>query len=280
LRQHPEIFLPELKEPMYFAFPQQHLCFQGPGDEAGINRKAVTDLIAYQRLFRNVRNEICVGEASANYLYHECVAKNIRAAQPDAKLICILRDPVERAYSSYLYTLRDGRETETSFEAALGKEEQRIANNWCDIWHYRRCGLYSEQLDRFYKVFPREQIKVILLEDLKYAPRKCLAELFDFLGADSQFQADVDLVYNQGGQPKSRFLNRVLTRPSRVKQFLRPLTPQFLLRTYIEIKHRNLSRPELSPETHQKLLDEYRDDIENLQILISRDLSHWLTGPD
>ena len=280
MRQHPQIFFPELKEPMYFAFQPQELCFKGPGDEAGMNRKAVADLEAYQTLFKKVKGETRIGEASANYLYHACVAKNIRASLPEAKLICILRNPVERAYSSYLYTLRDGRETEESFESALAKEDQRIAENWCDIWHYQRGGFYYQQLHRFYQVFPYKQIKVILQEDLKSNPQRVLSGLFEFLGVDSQFQADVDVAYNQGGKPRNRLLNRVLTRPSRIKQFLRPLTPRVLLCAYITMKHRNLSRPELSHETHRQLLEAYRGDIENLQQLLSRDLSHWLNCPD
>lgn len=279
MRQHPQIYFPELKEPMYFAFQQQKLSFQGPGDEAGINSKAVTDAAAYKALFRGVRNETSVGEASANYLYHSCVAQNIRAELPDAKLICILRNPVERAYSSYLYTLRDGRETERSFEAALAREEQRVADNWCDIWHYQRCGFYYRQLAHFYRQFPAEQIKVILQDDLKTRPGECLSELFAFLGVDSHFQPDVGLAYNQGGEPRNQLLNRLLTRPSRIKRILRPLTPQFLLRAYIEMKHKNLSRPELSPETHHMLLEGYREDLEQLQTLLSRDLSSWLAGP-
>lgn len=279
MRQHPQIFFPELKEPMYFAFPQQKLCFQGPGDEEGINCKAVTDLAQYKALFNGVKNETRIGEASANYLYHNCVVDNIRAELPDAKLICILRNPAERAYSSYLYTLRDGRETELSFEAALAREEQRIADNWCDIWHYQRCGFYYQQLEYFYRLFPKEQIKVILQEDLKSRPTECLAELFAYLGIDSEFTPDVDLVYNQGGKPKNRLLNKVLTQPSHLKRILRPLTPQFLLKAYIEMKHKNLSRPELSPETYDRLLDTYSEDIEKLQQLLSRDLSHWLARP-
>lgn len=278
MKQHPDIYFPELKEPMFFAFAGRPVKFSGPGDDKEINRKAITDLAQYQKLFKNRHGEKAVGEASANYLYSENAAQNIKKYVPHAKLIVVLRNPVERAYSSYLYTLRDGRERLRSFEEALQQEGVRIKNNWEHIWHYANMGFYFRQLQKYLSLFPRSNIKIILQEDLKSNPQLVLADVFEFLEVDHTFIPDFSIEFNQGGKPKSDLLNKILTRPSRVKQWLRPLLPGFLMKIYINLKHNNLEKPQLSSQTRANLVELYKDDIEGLQQLIQKDLSSWTRG--
>ncbi|WP_188150103.1 sulfotransferase family protein [Teredinibacter waterburyi] len=280
LRQHPDIFLSTPKEPMYFAFPEQKVNFSGPGDALQINKKAVTAQDDYLSLFQGSGNCAAVGEASANYLYSTEAAKNIEKLIPDAKLIVVLRNPVERAYSSYLYTLRDGREPLGSFEEALEKEQQRINDNWEHLWHYQAMGFYHQQLLRYTKLFNNDQLKVILQDDLQANTAEVVRETFEFLGVDSSYRPSTDVSYNQGGKPKSITLNRLLTRPSLLKTLLRPITPRFALEAYVKFKHKNLTKPELKRETYNNLLHEYSSDITQLQALINRDLSHWLKERD
>lgn len=275
LKQHPDIFLSTPKEPMYFAFPSTKVEFKGPGDDKEINRKAVTNLDAYLDLFKAGEGKAIRGEASANYLYSECAAKNIQALSPDAKLVAVLRNPIDRAYSSYLYTLRDGREQAETFEEALELEESRIQGNWEHLWHYREMGFYFHQLQRYYRYFDRSQIKIILQEDLKDNTEQVVKETFEFLGVDATFKPEIGLAYNQGGKPKNVWLNKMLTRPSKVKSMVRPLTPRFLLEAYIDLKHKNLAKPEMSEETKTQLMKVYRRDIESLEGLIDRDLACW-----
>lgn len=275
MRQHPQIFFSDNKEPMFFSFYQQKVDFKGPGDNLELNRKSVVDVDAYKALFKGATDELAVGEASANYLYSKTAADNIKKFIPDVKLIAVLRNPVDRAYSSYLYTTRDGREVLPTFEDALENEEQRIANNWEHIWHYKRMGYYHEQLSYYHSLFPAENILVLLQEDLKNDAENVLKKVFDFIGVDADFKPDLSVEYNQGGKPKNELLNKVLTKPLKIKQWLRPLMPRMLLDAYVKLKHRNLEKPPLSVETREALLNEYCDDIQQLERLIDRDLTHW-----
>ncbi|WP_018416374.1 sulfotransferase family protein [Teredinibacter turnerae] len=275
LRQHPQVFLSNPKEPMYFAFPDQAVTFAGPGDEREINRKAVTNWSDYCQLFDKAGDKTAVGEASANYLYSPCAAQNIAAKVPHAKLIAVLRNPVERAYSSYLYTLREGREPLGDFQAALAQEPERIANNWEHLWHYRSMGFYSAQLERYFAHFARDNIKIILQEDLQHNVDNVVRDVFEFLGVDPAFKAETGVAYNQGGKPKNAWLNSVLTKPSPLKAALRPVTPRFLLDAYVKFKHKNLTKPSLEETTRRTLEQGYVQEIDKLEALLARDLSHW-----
>lgn len=276
MQQHPQIYFSPNKEPMYFAFAGTNVNFQGPGDDLEINRKAVTGLESYKKLFQGAGTASAVGEASANYLYDRAAPANIYQHVPHARLIVVLRNPVERAYSSYLYTIRDGREPLTTFEAALEAEPERIARHWEHIWHYASMGLYAEQLQRYLTLFPREQIKIIFQDDLKHHTADVLRDVFAFLGVDTAFTPDFSVEYNQGGKPKSELLNRILTKPSLLKTWVRPLLPRKMVDAYIRLKHQNLAKPELLPETRRRLIAFYRDDVMKLQALLGKDLQHWL----
>lgn len=276
MRQHPQIFFSANKEPMFFALQDEKVDFKGPGDSDEINRKSITNRKDYEELFAAASGRPAVGEASALYLYSEKAANNIQHSIPDAKLIVILRNPIERAYSSFLYTIRDNRESLRDFAAALAAEPQRIAQGWEHIWHYKTMGFYGAQLQRYYDRFERKQIKVFLHEDLVTDLAGVLRETFEFLGVDPDFKPDLSLKYNQGGMPKRAWLNTLLTRPSRIKSWLKPLTPRFLIKYYTKLKHSNLDKPALSASARQQLIDAYRDDIGKLQELLGRDLSGWL----
>lgn len=275
IRQHPQIFLPRNKEPMFFALEDEVPAFSGPGDDKEINRKSVTSLQEYRKLFSGVDGEKVVGEASALYLYSPVAVERIQSHVPDVKLIAILRNPVERAYSSYLYTIRDRRETIRDFASALASESARIDNGWEHIWHYKMMGFYGRQLQRYYSCFDKGQIKVFLYEDLQEKPLEMVKEVFEFLGVDAEFKPDLSLQYNQGGVPKKAWLNKFLTQPSRIKTLIKPMMPARMMRLYTEVKHKNLEKPILEQSVREGLIEEYKSDIELLQDLLGRDLSAW-----
>lgn len=242
LNQHPQVYLTPLKETNYFALAGQKLEFCGPGDADYVNSLSITCRDAYRAQFDGVRDEIAVGEASPLYLYHPLAAQRIRDAVPDAKILIILRNPIDRAYSAFLHLVRDGRETHRDFEAALAQEPARIAAGWEHIWHYAAMGRYFEQVKRYFEGFPRQQVRVFLYRDLRTDPRAVLRDTLDFVGADSDFEFDMATRYNEASLPLDQ-------------------------------------RPPLFPRVRAHLQDELRDDILGLQNLIGRDLSHWLT-PD
>lgn len=277
LGQHPEIYMSPIKEPRFFALEGHDLSFNGPGDRtAAISRSSVTELDRYQALFEGVSGEKAVGETSPIYLYSPEAAERIRRHLPRAKVIAILRNPVDRAYSAYLQKVKEGRE-KLSFARALEEEETRLQNNWAPGWGYKRIGFYLAQLRRYYELFGAEQIRVYLYEDLESDPRCVLRDVFRLLEVDDRFIPDTSRRYNVAAVPRSRVVFELVGRPNPVTSRLGPHLPKPVGRAAARLRSWNLVRPpRLSAETRRDLVALYRPDILRLQDLIGRDLSGWL----
>jgi hypothetical protein len=276
LKQHPQIFMALVKEPKFFAFQNEALAFAGPGDMEA-QRNVVTDLFAYENLFRGAGGARAIGEASVIYLYSEQACARIRHYVPDAKLIAVLRNPVERAFSNYLMNVRDGRET-LEFADALAAEEKRIRENWEFIWHYTRAGFYFQQLRRYYDAFPSAQLHIILHEDLEQAPLRVTQETFAFLEVNPSFQPDVWVKHNVStAVPKWRYRIPRRTLRSRPARWLKPYLPARAQRKMEQVlQQRDKPRPAMQPQVRRHLQALFREDILALQDLIRRDLSAWL----
>ncbi|MGH3086090.1 MAG: sulfotransferase family protein [Rubrobacteraceae bacterium] len=285
LDQHPEIYMSPEKEPRFFALEGEIPDFRGPADDRGINRCRFTNITAYRELFRGVSGEKAAGEASTLYLYSPKAPERISHHVPDAKLIAVLRNPVDRAYSAFLFMLRDSREPLSDFGRALAEEERRIAENWGPEYHYRRRGFYHSQLKRYYERFGGDQIKVYLYDELNSDPAGVVRDIFRFLGVDDAFEPDMSSRHNVSGVPQSRVLQSLylsLRKSSPAKSALKALIPEkprrkMYRRVLSGVQKRNLGKaPPLSPETREELIEAYREDIIKTQDLIGKDLSGWL----
>jgi hypothetical protein len=278
LAQHPQVFTSEIKEPAFFAFEGVQVSFAGPDDARG-ERYIVRDLERYRQLFQKAGDRARAGEASNIYLYAPQAAERIRHYVPNAKLIAVLREPVDRAYSAYRHLVRDGRE-QLSFEEGPAAEASRMAANWHPIFHYKQRGFYYAQLRRFFELFSREQIAVYTYDDFKADPRALLRSMFLFLEIDPEFQPNMSVRHNVSGVPRSRLLHRIIGRPSRAKDLMKRLLPAGAARLHAALMSRNIavSEPRIAPETERALRQEYRGDILQLEALIGRDLSAWRAG--
>jgi hypothetical protein len=281
LRQHPQVFGSEIKEPGFFAYESTPAQFAGPRASEG-ERQRITDLERYQALFRRVGEARAVGEASSIYLYSTTAPKRIHHYVPDVKLIALLRNPVDRAYSGYRYSIRDGKEPLGSFEEALAAETDRIAGNWHPIWHHKSLGFYAQQLKRYLQLFSRTQFRVYTYDSFQANPVKVLQDVYGFLGIDSGFVPDVRVRHNVSGTPRSPLLHSFLAHPSPFKDAFKPLLPRVvrhhLRRARSVIMERNIipQGPRMAQETRRSLMQVFRDDILELQTLIDQDLSGWL----
>ncbi len=283
LALHPEVYMSPVKEPNFFALEGQSLDFGAPENMTrNINSWSVTNLEAYRDLFGGVSGEKAIGEASPLYLYFPDAPGRIRRYIPDARLIAILRNPADRAYSAFTHLVHHDVEPFTDFDRALQEEEARIEANWEWTWHYKRAGFYYEQLSRHYETFDRDQIRVYLYEDLRDDPIGLLRDLFRFIGVDEAFAgtltADALTKHEASSFPRSRALHHFLKYPNPFKSALKPLLPKGLRRTArYRLRSWNLAKPPaLSPKIRRNLTALYREDIEKLQDLIGRDLSGWL----
>ncbi|MGP1383516.1 MAG: sulfotransferase domain-containing protein [Thainema sp.] len=272
LNQHPQIFMSPVKEPRFFALEGEDLNFCSP-DELFTENSVVT-FSEYCNLFSGVTNELAIGEASPLYLYSHKAPARIKHYIPDVKLIAIIRDPVERAYASYMHYVREGYE-KLSFSEALAEEEKRIHENWVYMWYYKRCGYYYEQVKRYLETFESSQVKILLYDDLKRDTLSVLKEIYDFIGVDNSFVPDLS-VLNASGVPKFRFLYNLLDRGNPLRGMLKIL-PQDLRRSVANpLRKWNLDKPPMPVEAKDDLRQLYQDDILKLQDLIQRDLSAWL----
>ena len=203
LKQHPQIFMSAVKEPHFFSFMGHPLNFNDPGFNP-TKLQTVASIDDYQALFQDVGDAEAIGEASPSYLYVAQSASNIYQYLPKVKIIAILRNPVDRAYSNFLHcrAREHGREPLGDFLEALQAEPMRTRDNWSPLWHYQQMGFYYQQLQRYYKQFPKEQIRMYLYDDLLSNPEALLQDMFQFLQVNTKFMPDLSKRYNVSGVPK------------------------------------------------------------------------------
>jgi hypothetical protein len=281
LTQHPQVYMSANKEPNFFvAEGRDEIPYRGPGDREVLKRFDgwVSSLDRYQALFNDVTTERAIGEGSTWYIYDEGAHRRIHRHVPDMRLIAVLRNPADRAYSAFTMMMRDGRETTSQFPRALEAEDERVRSEWELLWHYKQMGFYHAQLERYYDTFDASQIRVVLYDDFSSRPADVVRDLFTFLEVDDRFQVDTSGRFNTSMVPKHPTYHRLIAGENLVKSMLKPLLPSALRgRVRSSLVQSNLTRPEgLAPEVRRELADVFRPDVLRLQGLLGRDLSHWL----
>lgn len=275
LKQHPDIFMSVNKETNFFAFENEQLICKGPG--ADYINNSTTKFNDYQLQFRGLKKETAIGEASPLYLYSKKAPKRIHQHLPDVKLIAILRNPIEQAFSHFLYAKRQMLEPLENFEEALRSEQERKAQDWQPLFQYSQFPKYHEQLQRYFEVFPNKQIKVFTYEDYKSSPQKVMNDIYEFIGVDRSFICDYSYKPNAGGVPKNQLLQDIVMKPYLATRIVGHFIPERLKRRVRDaISDRNLEKPMLSTEAKAHLKIVLSDDILRLQDLLKRDLSSWL----
>ena len=279
LKQHPQVYMSVRKETNFLAFAGESTEGRGPRYRRMVAR-AVGSLEAYGAQFAGRTDEIAVGEASPKYLFrHERSIANIKKYVPQAKLIAILRHPVERAYSHYLLTLGGGKEPLFDFGAAVEAEAQRTKEDWEDEVLYVARGFYYEQLRAYYDAFPAEQIRVYLHEDLISDSAALMRDQYAFIGVDPGFAVDVSQQHNSArtaGIPSSRLWALVQRRLPAMRNAFRWRVPRLWFFFRNRVRKQEGRTPPLDPAVRSRLVETYREDVLKLQDLIGRDLSRWL----
>jgi len=277
LGQHPEIYMCPVKEPNFFAFDEKAPPIRGPGARQLVDSSVVARG-AYEALFADAGDAKATGEISPRYLSTPEAPERIRREVPHARIIAVLRHPVDRAYASFVSHRRDGWEHHTSLRAAMDDEPRRFEEGSVIGLIYSE-GCYHRHLERYYRLFERDRIRVHLFDDLVADPARLLADLFDFLEVDAAFAPDLSRRHNPSGEFRNPLL-RILWKNS---YMLRRETRRFIPRSLRDGAYawilRDLEKPELTAELREELTARYREDILRLQDLIQRDLSHWLREP-
>lgn len=272
LAQHPDVYMSPVKEPNYFVLQsrREHPLWPNRGT-------STATLDEYLALFSGVAGETAIGESSTVYLSSHATPELIRKAVPDAKLVAVLRNPADRAFSDYCLH-RSWRTEDLSFADAVTAEldcEEPVGGR---MRGYVRTGFYGRHLTRYLDCFDRDRLRVYLYEDLTGDPARLLRDVFDFLLVDPSFVASTAARHNAARyQSKHRAIDRV-ARVGAVRSIAkRVVTERVWLRAKEFVRRKNSVIPEFPDDVRRRLLDLYQDDIELTQRVIGRDLSGWLT---
>jgi hypothetical protein len=275
LLQHPEVFLTRVKEPCFFCFADNPPFYEG-----GPN--IIVSFEKYKELFKDSEKYKSRGEATAIYLYlYDTVIKNIKKYIPayeELKIVMILRNPVERAFSQYMHNVRDMREN-MPFEEAIKTEKLRKEQNVNTDFFYLERGFYYDQVKAYLENF--KNVKIYLFEELISDTGSLMKDLCEFLEIENSIKFKTNEKFNVSGRPKSKILNRLVRENSIFKQFLKLVIPKKKRKKFASSMINkayaiNLEKEKINPETKQELKEYYREDILKLQQLINRDLSGWL----
>lgn len=281
LAQHPDFYVPRYEEPNWFSFAGQRPNMTGPnGLRPSVNDSAVIDRSAYEALYRAAHRDQTLVDVSPTYMYVPAASERIARLVPDARAVVFLRHPVDRAYSSFMHAIREGREPIQDFTSALAAEPDRIARNCGFLWRYLDMGRYLHQIVRLRERLGTERLLVLLTEDLADDPQAACARIVDFAGGDASFSFDVSVRHNVSGVPRSQWVHQLLQTGSVQRAVARPLARVMgrdrLRNLQSRLKAGNMSRPPLDPGLRAQLTRQFRTDILALSALIERDLNHWL----
>lgn len=290
LSQHPAVFVPPIKEPNYFCsdISQQLLKLSASAQSRLFvikNKKRLESLLKrdvlaahvvyedlYLDLFRAAKPGMLKGDFSVNYLYSETAASEIRRKCPDARIIAVIRNPIDRAYSQYAMSVMLGvehRDFSTAIREEMDEGFQMVNIN---SKGYLGRGLYYKQLKRYFDEFPKEQILVVRSEDLLGKSQSTMSDICTFLGIP---EIEFTLSHEFGGKT-ARFsrLNLLLMRYA-IKPFFGNWLPRKLkdkLKNYYYIAG---VKRKILDEDRQTLCDFFREDIAELEKLLGRSFSLW-----
>lgn len=280
LRVHPNIFMPyPLKEPFFFAeYFKNHY-----------SRSRVNSLEEYLLLFKDATDvHIAVGEGSTMYLHSPTAAEKIYNFNREAKIIVMLRNPVEMVYSFHSQLLYATQEDEKDFKMAWELQEKRKNGEnlpkTCtvpELLQYAEVGKYGEQIARYLNYFPKKQVKVIIFDEFIRSTEKIYIEILDFLKVPYDGRKEFPPV-NESKVNRSAFFTYWLRKPHPVLEGIARIIRNILgasslgaRRMFMYFNSSKRKRIPLQKEFRDELYAEFRGDIEKLQEILGKDLSHW-----
>lgn len=289
MKMHPQIYMAPIKETHHFSTDIDNTKFRPnyarslnkdlskfleTDMEQGIFHAFVNDWDQYAKLFKNVKGEKAIGEITNSYLYSNEAAKNIFKKFPNAKVIMMLRNPIERAFSHYLMDLRIGYETE-NFMTALKKDMARDPKGWGISNLYTEIGMYSEQVKRFIEIFPERQRRIYLFDDFKKDAGAVVKDMFSFLSVEPNVDIDYSQKFNPSFIPKNKLIGKLNTQ-KKIKDWLKGVLPKSVKSRFKKTFYTDKDLPKITAEERNFLAGVFRDDVMKLGKLLGRDLSDWV----
>jgi len=274
LRPHPQVFMPRLKEPSFFTFEGQNL-----DAYPNIKRNVVTRFEEYAALFADADGKIAVGEASPMYLKCSASAPRIKGWLPNVRLIAILRNPVDRAYSHFQMEFRNGTVKSADFMQAM--QEFETLPDGLRYQRYIHDGQYFTLLKPYFDLFGAENILVLLFDKMRSDPTGLMRSVYQFLRVEPDFTPDLSEKHNEGGiwrSPLWRLYYRTIYPAFASVSNALPESLHTRLATFGKKLRKSaiVRSPELSPQVRSELNKIFHGEIVKLQDLIQQDLSDWL----
>jgi Sulfotransferase domain len=272
LRQHPALFLPFHKEPLFF------------GDDLS-RRYGRMSTDQYLALFAGALDSQRIGEASAWYLYSECAAREIARVSPTASIIAMVRQPVDMMHAQHSQLLFNRQEEIADFGEALEAEPARRRGERLppgplrpETLRYRETARYAEQLQRYIDVFGRDRVHVIVFDDFRDATSETVRATFEFLDVDPDVPVELG-ARNVNKQVRSAVLQRLVYRPPGavpVARVLRRFPWAHRARDWVVSRNsRTAPRAPLDPALRRELTEEFEPEIRKLEVLLGRPLPSW-----
>lgn len=275
LKQHPEIFFPERKEPHFFGT-----------DLNAPYPYFIRDLKEYSNLFSDVKNEKIIGEASVWYIYLKRAAAEIKAFCPHAKIIIMLRNPVDMMYSLHSQRLYTGNEDIADFQAALEAEEDRKRGryipkgvNLVEGLFYRKVAMYTSQVKRYLDIFNHKNVHIIIFDDFEKNTSEAYRQTLHFLGVSENFYPDFTIL-NKNKSIRNLALRNFMKNPPMIVRKIKKALPRSLLsvirHTIIKLNTSCQKRSPMPLLLRRRLQEEFIPEVEKLNELLNRDLTHWV----
>ena len=257
-RKHPEVFLTKIKELHHFSWPEV--------DNNYYNAKIVKNRDEYEKLFSSCPDELVAGDFSPSYLYCEKSAERIFDYNPQARIIMILREPVSRAISHYKMDLRFGIHNSPMIDLIDNSEENRLYYK-----EYIHLGLYASQIRRFLDWFPREQVLILLYEEIRDSLEIQISRVCNHIGVSDDFNYAKGR-RNLGFVPKNRTVGRLLS--SNIATRISPMIPPLVSRKIIGLisKKGDLG---IDEKIISVLTEKFVDDASLLSTEFGLDLGIW-----
>ena len=273
LRQHPDIFAPKLKEPMHF------------GSDLLTKSTRMTEK-QYLMLYSGWTEERYGLDASTAYLASGAAPGEIYSKSPDAKILVMVRNPIDAAYSLYWQNRSDMAEDLTTFEQSLDAEEGRLKSGVIprvgrlDRTLYSKIFAFTDNIKNFQRVFSAKNINIIVFDDLKENPDASLLGVFDFLNISAEGNYSLELKNPASTPRSSRIAKFISDPPDLLKSTVRAMIPfnsRLAIRQAISrVNLRKEPYPPMKAETRKMLVAKFSQELSRLSYLIGRDMSHWL----
>jgi hypothetical protein len=283
LVQHPDIFMPSATEGLETVMGGKKELHYFGSDLAFGGR----DLEKYLAYFAPAGEQSCLGEASVFYLYSQQAAAEIKAFNPQARIIIMLRNPVDVMYSWHSQQVYWGDEDIPDFQTALAAERdrqqgQRLPNqpdHPIPCFFYQEIVKFTEQVQRYFDVFGREQVHVIIFDDFTKDTLHSYQQTLNFLGVDASFVPELKVV-NANKTVRNPTLQKFLRNPPPwLKSLGKSLTPTFLYRgartKMLRYNIQEAPRSAMNEDLRRELMDKLSPEVEQLSSLLGRDLTYW-----